>query len=488
MLVGTKIIEVESTFAASLEDGDEVLGIASTGALRRIPKASRRVSTEAVSRATTAFAELQSCADSAVTRFFELAANRLEMSAVVGDIEDANARDVASATERGRSTTRLAFTPKMRDDMIAAFRMWRDVPFGRETLIGETRHDTWTVEQWKSPLGVIAFVFEGRPNVFADATGVLRTGNVVVFRIGSDALGTARALMSRVIEPSLKEAGLPDGCVVLVDSAEHAAGWALFSDSRVSLAVARGSGEAVAELGAIARQAGISVSLHGTGGAWIIAGEHVDSGRLRDVVTHSLDRKVCNTVNTVCLPRARARDLLDVIVDAAVTAADQRGCRPRIHVTQEVLDLSQRLSHALSETVSVRRHDGTHDEPMVSLTDMSRIGEEFEWEDNPEFNVVIVDSIDDAVRRFNELSPHFIVSIVSEDESEREHVWQHADAPFVGDGFTRWVDGQFALLRPELGLSNWQSGRLFGRGGVLSGDSAFTVRLRAHQHDSRLHR
>jgi len=59
---------------------------------------------------------------------------------------------------------------------------------------------------------------------------------------------------------------------------------------------------------------------------------------------------------------------------------------------------------------------------MVSLTDMSRIGEEFEWEDNPEFNVVIVDSIDDAVRRFNELSPHFIVSIVSEDESEREHV------------------------------------------------------------------
>ena len=43
------------------------------------------------------------------------------------------------------------------------------------------------------------------------------------------------------------------------------------------------------------------------------------------------------------------------------------------------------------------------------------------------------------------------------------------NAPFVGNGFTRWVDGQYALNRPELGLSNWQYGRLFGRGGVLSG-------------------
>ena len=44
-----------------------------------------------------------------------------------------------------------------------------------------------------APLGVVGFVFEGRPNVFADAAGVLRSGNTVVFRIGSDALGTAQA-------------------------------------------------------------------------------------------------------------------------------------------------------------------------------------------------------------------------------------------------------------------------------------------------------
>ena len=52
---------------------------------------------------------------------------------------------------------------------------------------------------------------------------------------------------------------------------------------------------------------------------------------------------------------------------------------------------------------------------------------------------------------------------------------------FVGDGFTRWVDGQYALNRPELGLSNWQFGRLFARGGVLSGDGVYTIRTRMRQ-------
>jgi glutamate-5-semialdehyde dehydrogenase len=55
------------------------------------------------------------------------------------------------------------------------------------------------------------------------------------------------------------------------------------------------------------------------------------------------------------------------------------------------------------------------------------------------------------------------------------------DAPFVGDGFTRWVDGQLALGRPELGLSNWQNGRLFMRGGVLTGEGIYTIRTRARR-------
>ncbi|NDK13061.1 MAG: glutamate-5-semialdehyde dehydrogenase, partial [Armatimonadetes bacterium] len=57
------------------------------------------------------------------------------------------------------------------------------------------------------------------------------------------------------------------------------------------------------------------------------------------------------------------------------------------------------------------------------------------------------------------------------------------NAPFVGNGFTRWVDGQYALGRPELGLSNWENGRLFARGGILSGDGVYTVRTVVRQTD-----
>ena len=98
-----------------------------------------------------------------------------------------------------------------------------------------------------------------------------------------------------------------------------------------------------------------------------------------------------------------------------------------------------------------------------------------------EFVFAVVDDVEQAVAWFNRYSPRFAASLISEDEGEHERFFAAIDAPFVGNGFTRWVDGQYALSRPELGLSNWQSGRLFGRGGILSGDSAFTVRTRVVQ-------
>jgi glutamate-5-semialdehyde dehydrogenase len=92
------------------------------------------------------------------------------------------------------------------------------------------------------------------------------------------------------------------------------------------------------------------------------------------------------------------------------------------------------------------------------------------------------------VRLANRYSPRFVASLISDDAGEQDRFYAAIDAPFVGDGFTRWVDGQYALGTPELGLSNWQFGRLLGRGGVLSGDSIHTVRHRATIHDQNLRR
>ena len=111
------------------------------------------------------------------------------------------------------------------------------MPSRRGALLETVHHDGFDIELVGAALGVVAFVFEGRPNVLADACGVLRGGNAVVFRIGSDALATARAIMRLAIEPALLAAGLPAGAVALVDSTAHAAGWALFADARLALAV-----------------------------------------------------------------------------------------------------------------------------------------------------------------------------------------------------------------------------------------------------------
>jgi glutamate-5-semialdehyde dehydrogenase len=370
--------------------------------------------------------------------------------------------------------------------MIAGLRAWRDAAPSRGRRLEALEHEGWRIEQLTAPLGVVGFVFEGRPNVFADAAGVLRGGNTVVFRIGSDALGTAQAMTRHALAPALAEAGLPAGACVLVESAEHAAGWALFSDRRLALAVARGSGAAVAQLGAVARQAGVPVSLHGTGGAWLVADVAADPERFGAAVLASLDRKACNTLNVCCIVRERAKALIPVFLIALQGAGLRRHAGCKLHVAEEDLALIPERWRGAQGIV--RRADGERREPMVEPLPTNALGREWEWEETPEVALKIVDDLSEAIALFNRLSPRFSASLISDDADAQARFYAEIEAGFVGDGMTRWVDGQYALGRPELGLSNWEHGRLLARGGVLSGDSVYTIRTRMQQGDPGLHR
>jgi len=483
---GDRVTLVSEELAARFAPGDRLLVMQDTGDLLHVPGRAHEIAGAAVGRAREAFAALARVSDTAITHFFEAFAARLENPEVWALIAAANARDVEAARGRGRGVTRLVASDAMRRDMIAGLRAWRDAPATRERLIERIDHDGWLVEQVTAPLGVVGFVFEGRPNVFADAAGVIRSGNTVVFRIGADALETARALATHALKPALTAAGLPEGAAVLVDSVEHAAGWALFADPRLSLAVARGSGPAVAQLGGVARQAGVAVSLHGTGGAWLAADASADAERFSKAVFNSLDRKVCNTLNVCCIPRSRAHDLVPAFLDALRRAGERRGHGAKLHVVrgdEAALPADWRCART-----RVRRADGDHDEALVQVIDEAGLAREWEWEETPEVTLKLVADLDEAAALFNRYSPHFIASVIGEDAAARDRFQASVDAGFVGDGFTRWVDGQYALDRPELGLSNWQRGRLFARGGVLSGDGVYTVRTRMIQTDPGLAR
>ena len=459
--------------------------VQSTGDLLHIPSDAWEIAARAVDRAHNAFSALGAVTDQQITDFYDAFARRLSNDSAFAPIAEANRADVERAQARGQTSTRLVLSDKMRSDMVTGLHTWRDAPSGRGEIIEQVPHAGWEAQLLRSGLGAVGFVFEGRPNVFADATGVLRSANTVVFRIGSAALGTARAIVEHALDPALAEAGLPEGSVSLVDSPARAAGWALFSQPKLSLAVARGSGQAVGQLGAVARQSGISVSLHGTGGGWMVAGPDADPSRFAKAVRHSLDRKVCNTLNVCAIVRSRADELAPLFLDALQGAADHRGVNPKLWVT--VGDEGLVPAHWF-RTDTVARADGEATEPITEMLSRDRLGVEWEWEESPEVALTVVDSVAHAVELFNSLSPKLVVSLIDDDPGSQERFYETVDAPFVGNGLTRWVDGLFALNRPELGLSNWEGGRLFGRGGVLSGDSVFTVRTRMIQDDPDLSR
>jgi len=336
----------------------------------------------------------------------------------------------------------------MRKDMIAGLRVWSGAPPRVGEVIEKREGPGYVIERRRAPLGVVAFVFEGRPNVFADAAGVLRNRNSAVFRIGGDALGTAIAIEDHALRPALLAAGLPEGALGLVRSKEHAAAHALFSERAVRLAVARGSGRTVALLGAIAKQHGIPASLHGTGGAWMFVEESASAELLENAVRFSLDRKVCNTLNVLVLERAALAKLGPV----AARVLRELGAEVSVVPGSEGIVTSTR---SIAE---------------------AELGREWEWDKTPELSFAVAEDLAHAVTLINRYSPRFVASILSARPAAFEEFYAAVEAPYVSNAFTRWVDGQWAWHRPELGLTNWETGRLLGRSGFLSGDDLTSVR------------
>jgi glutamate-5-semialdehyde dehydrogenase len=206
---------------------------------------------------------------------------------------------------------------------------------------------------------------------------------------------------------------------------------------------------------------------------------------VQTVVANSLDRKVCNTLNVCVVLREHAAVHAPAVLAGLDAAAAARGASARLHV---VAGSEHLAGDRLGRTVTVRRAAGPVDEPAASVIPVEGLATEWEWEDSPEISLVAVADLEEAIALCNRHSPRFVASLLSADAAEHERFYAGIDAPFVGDGFTRWVDGQYALQTPELGLSNWEHGRSLGRGAILSGDSVHTIRYRARVVDHSLRR
>ena len=198
----------------------------------------------------------------------------------------------------------------------------------------------------------------------------------------------------------------------------------------------------------------------------MVAGPGADASSFAKAVRNSLDRKVCNTLNVCAIVRSRSEELAPLFLDSLAKAAEDRGVNPKLWVTEAGKGL---VPDEWFRTDAVTRAEGEVIEPITEIIAADGLGAEWEWEESPEVTLTVVESVEEAVELFNTQSPKLVASLIDDDPAAQTSFYETVDAPFVGNGFTRWVDGQFALNRPELGLSNWEGGRLFGRGGGAVG-------------------
>ncbi len=169
------------------------------------------------------------------------------------------------------------------------------------------------VGRMRVPLGVIGIIYESRPNVTADAAGLcLKAGNATILRGGSEAIHSNRAI-AECIHAGLKQAGLPEDAVQVIETTDRAAVGALISmDEHVDIIVPRG-GKGLIER--ISREATVPVIKHLDGICHVYIDDRADQNKAVDVAFNAKTYRygICGAMETLLVSRAVAADVLPKI-------------------------------------------------------------------------------------------------------------------------------------------------------------------------------
>jgi len=187
--------------------------------------------------------------------------------------------------------------------------------------------DRWTrpngldIARVRTPIGVIAMIYESRPNVTADAAALcLRSGNAVILRGGSECVTSNLAIHAAVVE-GLKAAGLPAEAVQMVRTTDREAVGHILAglDRQVDLIIPRGGKSLVARVQAEAR-APVLGHLEGLNHVFVHAA--ADLAKARDIIVNAKMRRVsvCGAAETLLIDRAAAERLLPPLADALIQA------------------------------------------------------------------------------------------------------------------------------------------------------------------------
>lgn len=343
------------------------------------------------------------------------------------DILFKNGIDVEAGRRAGLSSAlldRLTLTTERVDAMAQGLRDMADLPDPVGEIIEETaRPNGMTLQKVRAPLGVVAMVYEARPNVTVDSAGLcLKSGNAVVLRGGKEAVDSNAALVS-ALHDALEEAGLPGACIQLVPFSDRALIRDLVRmDRLVDLVIPRGGEEMIK---AIREMATVPVLSHGRGLCATYVDKAADLDMAEKIAFNAKVQRpgVCNALETLLVHKDSAASFV-----------------PRI------------VKRYLDAGVEVRG-----DEDVRRLAPGAKRAAPVDWD--TEFlgltvAVKVTDSLEDAVAHINLHGSHHSDAIVTEDTAAAERFLAMTDSAAVfHNASTRLHDGGAFGLGAEMGIS-----------------------------------
>lgn len=342
-------------------------------------------------------------------------------------IIEANDRDMQAARENGMKESmqdRLRLTPERIEGMAEGLRQVAALPDPIGNVIGgQTLANGLKITKVRVPLGVIGIIYEARPNVTADAIGLcLKSGNAVVLKGGSEAMQSNMAVAG-VLTEAAEAAGIPQGAIQFIDTADRAAVTALIKlNDFVDVVIPRGGAGLIK---AVVQNATVPVIETGSGVCHTYVDAAADCAMARKIAFNAKVQRpsVCNAMETLLVHKDVAGKFLPQMLDeyfkAGVTVF---GCS----ATQE---FDERVQPATEEDWATEYGD-------------------------LRLSVKIVESIDEALEHIAKYGTKHSECIVTEDYNAARKFQDCVDAAAVYvNASTRFTDGFEFGFGAEIGIS-----------------------------------
>jgi len=341
-------------------------------------------------RVKAAAAELAKASSARKDAALRTMADRIEANAA--QLKAENARDIADGEAAGLSAAlidRLRLTDTRIAAMADGLRQVAALPDPVGAVIsGTVRPNGLRITKVRVPIGVIAIIYESRPNVTADAAALcMKAGNGVVLRGGKEALRSNVAIW-RVLQDALAATGLPADAIGLVETTDRAAVDALITaDGLVDVVIPRG-GEAL--IRRVAQGATVPVIKHYKGVCHVYVDASADLAMAEEIAFNAKCQRpgTCNAMETLLVHGAAAERFLPPMLGRLATAGvELRGCERTRQIVPDIkaateedwfaeyLDLILAVRVVASTEAAIehiRRYGSNHSDAIVA-TDIREI-------------------------------------------------------------------------------------------------------------------